>query len=193
MKKLWILVFLSSALTACSNKGSGKQEGRQQDASPVANTQDRSKKCNLSATDKSIGGAEIKIPYHAPAVRGKTIWGGLVPFNAVWVTGAHSAPAFSVNQEFQVDGKAIPAGKHAFFTIPGKDKGTLILTKNWNQHLADDYSEAEDKGRVTVKPQATEQGTERLKYEVEPTGSRGATINIRWEKIRVLFQMEINP
>ena len=85
----------------------------------------------------------------------------------------------------------IPAGKYAIFTIPGKDEWTVIINKNWNQHLADYYSEADDLVRIKVKPEISNELVERLKYEVEPAGQSAANIIISWEKIRIPFQVEI--
>jgi flagellar biosynthesis component FlhA len=96
-----------------------------------------------------------------------------------------------VDKDFKIGGKTIPAGKYAIFTIPGIEDWTLIINKNWNQHLADDYSESEDVVRVKVKPKSTEEVTERLKYEIDQTGERSANIIISWEKISVSFEVRI--
>jgi hypothetical protein len=109
----------------------------------------------------------------------------------VWVTGAHKATSLEVEKDFKVGDKTVPAGKYAIFSIPGKDQWTIIINKNWNQHLADDYSEADDVARVTVKPQTTEETTERLVYAIEPTGEKTANIIVSWEKIRVPFEVRI--
>jgi hypothetical protein len=139
----------------------------------------------------SVGKADIRINYYSPAVRGRIIWGGLVPYDAVWVAGAHNATALEVSRDFQVGGQTIKAGKYAIFTIPGREEWTVIINKRWNQHLADDYKETEDLVRINVKPQATENITERLKYGIEQTGDKTATISISWEKLRVPFELKI--
>ncbi|MDX5420881.1 MAG: DUF2911 domain-containing protein [Hymenobacteraceae bacterium] len=124
----------------------------------------------------------MKIKYHAPGVKGRIIWGGLVPYNQVWVTGAHMATSFETDKALTIDGKKLPAGKYALFTIPGEDEWTVIINENWEQHLADKYSEKEDVLRVQVKPEELQQHQERLKYEVvEQSGDEGA-IRISWEK-----------
>ena len=140
---------------------------------------------------KWVGNTGIKINYHAPAVRGRTIWGGLVAYDAVWVTGAHKATSLEVGKDFKVGIKTIPAGKYAIFTIPGKEEWTIIINKNWSQHLADDYSEADDLVRLKVKPEVTGNVVERLQYEIDQRGERLADIIISWEKVRVSFLMEI--
>lgn len=136
------------------------------------------------ATGK-IGSANICMRYTSPAVRGRVIWGELVPFDKVWVTGAHNATSLETDQEISIGGTKIPAGKYAFFTIPGKDEWTVIINKNWNQHQADKYSEAEDLVRLTVKPQTAPKNQERLRYDiVTEDGNKGKLI-LSWEKINL--------
>ncbi|MDX5421655.1 MAG: DUF2911 domain-containing protein [Hymenobacteraceae bacterium] len=139
----------------------------------------------------SIGDANLKITYHAPGVKGRIIWGGLVPYNQVWVTGAHMATSFETDKALVVGGKELPAGKYALFTVPGEDEWTFIVNKNWEQHLADKYSEKEDVLRVQVKPEELQQHQERLKYEVvEQSGNEGA-IRIAWEKKGVTVPFKV--
>lgn len=192
MRKFIIIVAVASFILACSNNGSGKHEGGHEshDSSTTA-SKDTSKKSIPSETKKWIGNTNIKINYHSPAVRGRTIWGGLVAYDVVWVTGAHKATTLEIGKNFIVGGKTIPAGKYALFTIPGKEEWTVIINKNWNQHLADDYSEKDDVVRIKVVPQTTKELTERLKYEIDQKGERIANIIISWEKVRVSFGMEI--
>ena len=179
-------------MLACSNNGSGSHEGGHHDSAGTKTAaKDTIKKSIPSETKKWIGNTDIKINYHAPAVRGRTIWGGLVAYDAVWVTGAHKATTLEVGKDFIAGGKTIPAGKYAIFTIPGKEEWTVIINKNWNQHLADDYSEKEDVVRIKVKPQQTAEVTERLKYEIDQKGERLADVIISWKKLKVAFGIEV--
>jgi len=193
MRIFIIIVAVSSFLFACSNNDSHKQGGEHERDSLQTATSitDTSKKSIPSETKKWIGNTDIKINYHSPAVRGRVVWGGLVPFDAVWVTGAHKATSLEVGKGFQVGDKTIPAGKYAIFTIPGKEEWTVIINKKWDQHLADNYSEHEDVVRINVKPKTTKEIAERLKYEIDQTGERIANIIISWEKIQVSFGVEI--
>lgn len=192
--RIFIMVsIISSFVLACSNNDSDKQKGEHEHDSLQTTTAiiDTSKKSIPSETSKWVGNTDIKINYHSPGVRGRTIWGGLVAYDAVWVTGAHKATTLEVGKDFQVGDKTIPAGKYAIFTIPGKEEWTVIINKNWNQHLTDDYSENDDVVRIKVKPKTTEELTERLKYEIDQRGERIADIIISWEKIRVSFGVEV--
>jgi hypothetical protein len=192
MRRLFAIIAISSFVLACSNNGSGSHEGGHHDSVGAKTvTTDTTKKSIPSETKKWVGNTDIKINYHAPAVRGRTIWGGLVAYDAVWVTGAHKATTLEVGKDFIVGGKTIPAGKYAIFTIPGKEEWTVIINKNWNQHLADDYLEKEDVVRIKVKPQQTAEVTERLKYEIDQKGERLADVIISWEKLKVAFGIEV--
>jgi hypothetical protein len=140
------------------------------------------------------GDARLVITYHSPAVRGRIIWGGLVPLDQVWVTGAHMATTFESNYDFVMGDKTITAGRYALFTIPGKDKWTIILNKNWQQHLTDEYKMDEDIVRFTITPQVMSENQERLQYEIETRSSTDIAIHIRWEKLKVTVPLTIiNP
>ena len=137
-----------------------------------------------------IGNDSIRISYHSPGVRKRIVWGGLVPFDDVWVTGAHDATTISIDKPFMINGKKIPASKYAFFTIPGKDAWTVILNKQWKQHLATAYDEKEDVVRVKVKPKKVPH-TERLQYFVEAGKGKEGKIAMAWEKIRIEMPVTI--
>jgi hypothetical protein len=136
---------------------------------------DTSKKSIKSMAVAVINGDSIKINYHSPGVRKRVIWGGLVPYNEVWVTGAHDATTFEIGKSFIVGGKEIPAGKYAIFTIPGKNEWTIIINKQWKQHLATEYDEKEDVVRIKVKPKRNVH-TERLQYFIEPAKDNDAKL-----------------
>jgi hypothetical protein len=79
-----------------------------------------------------VNGDSIKINYHSHGVRKRIIWGGLVPYDEVWVTGAHDATTLEVSKSLVVNWKEIPAGKYAFFTILGKKEWIIVINKNGN-------------------------------------------------------------
>lgn len=136
-----------------------------------------------SEANGRIGSANIRISYHSPAVRGRVVWGGLVPFNQVWVTGAHSATSFETDEQLTLGGQQLPAGKYALFTIPGKDEWVVIFNKNWQQHLADNYSMDDDVVRLKVKPEALTTNQERLRYQILTESPQKGNILFSWEKI----------
>jgi len=151
---------------------------------------DTTKKSIKSMAVGVINGDSVKISYHSPGVRKRIIWGGLVPYDEVWVTGAHDATTIEINSPFVIAGKEIPAGKYAFFTIPGKKEWTVIINKNWQQHLTNEYDEKDDIVRLKVKPKKNIP-TERLQYFVEKAKSNNGKIAIAWEKLRFEFPFTI--
>lgn len=137
----------------------------------------------------SIDGIHVHIVYSSPGVKGRVIWGGLVPFDQLWVTGAHHATKISFSKNVLINGQKLAAGEYAFFTIPGKKNWTLIFNKNPNQHLADDYQAKEDALRLEVTPMQLTGLVQRLTYRVRKDESKGGTLIMQWEKINISFKI----
>ena len=157
---------------------------------PNALANDTTKRSVKSAVAGKIGNASVNINYYSPKVRERVIWGGLVPFGEVWVTGGHDATNVEISQNFEINGVQIPAGKYAFFTIPGKEFWTVILNKKWDQHLANDYDQKEDLVRIQVTPE-TNNHTERLQYFVDDAGNNEGAIAVAWEKLKIRLPLKI--
>lgn len=185
------IIFLSAVvafvLIACNQPEAGNKSEANSEPAQV----DTSKKSIPSETTKKINAATLTIKYHAPAVRGRVIWGGLVAYDNVWVTGAHKATSLQCDKDFMVGDSRISAGKYAIFTIPAKDEWTFIINKNWDQHLADEYSEKEDVVRLAIKPAVLQEPVERLRYVIDQTGERRANIEMSWEKLRLTVPIRI--
>lgn len=111
--------------------------------------------------------ANVVVRYHSPAVRGRQIWGGLVTMDQVWVAGAHMATSIEFNVPLTFGGTKVPAGKYALFLIPSTQSWTIILNRNWQQHLTDEYDVKDDIVRYIVQPQITPVSQERLMYQIE--------------------------
>ena len=187
-----LLIALAMVLASCDGKQNNGEHQHESTSAPAPPPADTVKKSIPKEEHAQIGDAHILIKYHAPSVRGRTIWGGLVPYGEVWVTGAHSATSVEISKPFTVGSKSVPAGKYALFTIPGNDKWTIILNKNWDQHLADEYNPGEDIVRVDVDPKTTQNVQERLRYSVIKIGDDNGTVDIRWEKVSVSMPFQIN-
>ena len=188
-----LLIALAMVLGSCNSKqNTGEHQHESNSASATTAPADTLKKSIPKEEHAQIGDAHVMIKYHAPSVRGRTIWGGLVPYGEVWVTGAHSATSVEISDDFTVGGSSVPAGKYSLFTIPGNVKWTIILNKNWDQHLADEYNQSEDVVRVEVVPQITGNIQERLKYSIKQIDTNNGTIDIRWEKVSVSMPFQIN-
>jgi hypothetical protein len=134
----------------------------------------------------AIGVTDVEIVYHRPGVKGREIWGGLVPLGEVWRLGANEATTISFSTPVQVDGHDVPAGKYALFAIPGKDKWTLVLNKKAEQWGAYFYKQEEDLLRFDVKPQPG-QSTEWMSFSITPASETSATVEMSWESLRVPF------
>src|SRR5690606_32048204 len=102
---------------------------------------------------QTVGLTEITIDYSSPGVKGRTIWGDLVPYDQLWRTGANSATQISFSKDVTVNGTQVPKRKYPLFAIPGKTDWTLILNKNATASTCE-YKKEEDIVRMTVKPGA---------------------------------------
>ena len=201
MKQLLACIILIAFFSNCSNPKSNEnqKENKAQIGASLeegtviiakqseADTLKGSLKAKAMGT---IGNTGISINYYSPAVRGRIIWGGLIPFENVWVTGAHRATNIEFNQEVEIGGVKIAPGKYALFTIPGKEEWTIIINKNWNQHLVDDYDQKLDIVRVKVKSETEETHQERLRYVIEQEGDNDAEIVLYWEKLEISFNIK---
>ncbi|SCY11444.1 DUF2911 domain-containing protein [Flavobacterium caeni] len=143
------------------------------------------KKSPATVAKGAVNGAEITIHYSSPSVKGREIWGKLVPFGKVWRAGADEATTLETSKEILFGGQKLPAGKYAFFVIPEKDQATIILNKEHKQWGAYDYDQSKDQLRVRVKPQAKSDSTEKLTYLINKDN-----ITLAWEKWNLVVPVE---
>ncbi len=181
------IVLISTLLLACSTKDK-EQDSHQHNTTELAPEAQKPKSPKTSAM-AMVGGNHIHIDYSAPSVRGRQIFGGLVAYDEIWVTGAHKATSISFDKDVVIGGKQVPAGKYGFFTIPGKEKWVIILNKQWDMHLADDYQQSEDILRLEVVPETLETPAEVLIYTVTATDSKKATVSVAWDLVRISFEI----
>ena len=144
--------------------------------------EDLKKASTPRVTSLKVGKTQLRLNYYSPGVRGRVIWGGLVPFDQVWVTGAHSANKFEIGNDIKINGQVIKAGIYGLFTIPGKEKWTFILNTNHEQHLSDDYDAKDDVFRLDIKPVQTEM-TQRLTFELKETSKKEGALIFKWENL----------
>jgi hypothetical protein len=149
-----------------------------------ANAQDKPKSSPEKATGM-INGATIQINYGSPSVRGRKIWGELVPFNEVWRAGANEATTFETDKALTIEGKILPAGKYSFFIIPNQDECTIIFNKEAKQWGAYKYNDKLDQLRVKVKPQTADSNSEKLTYIIN-----ASNIELAWEKWIIGFDVK---
>lgn len=138
----------------------------------------------------NMGDVHVHIDYSSPSVRGRIIWGGLIEYNKVWATGAHRATTINFAEDVAINDTKVPAGKYGFFTIPGEKEWTLIINKNWDQHMSDDYDSSLDVVRIKVKPKVLSKNQESLKYSVTELNNSQAEVSMAWEKLKVAFKVK---
>jgi hypothetical protein len=147
---------------------------------------DKSKRPSPPATASgTVNGAKITIDYSSPSVKGRKIWGGLVPYDKVWRAGANEATIFSTDKTITVEGKSLPAGKYSLFATPGEKTWTIIFNSQTGQWGDNDKGEANlDPSRnvltVTVTPKTLSSVQEKMIFTVDAGG-----FALSWDKVKV--------
>lgn len=132
-----------------------------------------------------VGGATITINYSSPAVKGRKIWGDLVPYGEVWRAGANEATVFETDRDIKVEGETLPAGRYSLFAAPGENEWTIIFnseTGQWGIKRGGvaNRDPANDVLSVTVKPKKSAKMNERLTYNIYGKG-----FVLSWENVDV--------
>jgi len=166
---------------------------------------------------QTVGVTDITITYSRPPVNKRTIFADappemealhkgeatldnqnerkpgwpIVPYNHVWRAGANEATLFQVTDDVLINGQPLKAGSYSMHTIPGKDEWTIIFNNDPGQWGSFSYDAAKDALRVKTKPQAAGDNQEWLVYTFDPVTENSATVNLRWEKMRVPFTVEV--
>lgn len=137
-----------------------------------------------------IGLTDVTVEYSRPSMKGRKIFGELVPYGEVWRTGANAATLITISTPARFEGKEVPAGTYALYSIPGKTEWTIILSGNTKLWGAVGYNEAEDIVRFNVKPGKTSQKYETMEINFVDMTDTGASLSIKWENSRVNFRIE---
>ena len=183
--------------------------------SAVARAQVRAPRPSQKASVmQTVGVTDITITYSRPGVKGRTIWGDppataaagtgtlddararaanavIVPYGHVWRAGANEATQFAVTDDVLVNGQLLKAGTYSMHMIPGKDDWTVIFNSDAGQWGSFTYDEKKDVLRVKTKPQAAADTQEWLQYTFDPVTDTTAQVNLRWERLRVPFTVEV--
>ena len=134
----------------------------------------------------AVGGATVSIDYGRPARRGRVVFGGLVPWNAVWRTGANRTTTLRSDTDLVVGDVALPAGSYALFTIPTPTGWTLIVNRNVGSGLA--YDAGQDVARIPMRAERVPQAVERFTIALEPRGAE-ALLSFSWEQTRAAISV----
>jgi hypothetical protein len=165
---------------------------------------------------QTIGVTDVTITYSRPGVKGRVIWGDplteqagikgeatlddsatrpkgapIVPWGHAWRTGANEATQFVVTDDVLINGQRLPAGSYSLHTVPTKNEWTIIFNSVANQWGSFSYDPAKDTLRVKAKPEWVGENKEWLEYAIDPVTPNSAQVNIRWEKVRVPFTVEV--
>jgi hypothetical protein len=166
-KRIVLATLLTLLATASFAQTSGAKE------SPAASTT-----CDLG------GGKTIKTDYSSPRMKGRKIYGGLVPFGAVWRTGANEATTFVTTADVTVHDKAVPAGSYTMFTVPDGDKWTLIINKKTGEWGIPYKYESDEFVRIDMAVTKVDPPVENLEIAYDNMGAEGCTLRIDWETTR---------
>lgn len=149
--------------------------------------QEKSKRPSPPAqAEASVNGTNVLIDYSSPAVKGRKLYGKLIPNNKLWRTGANEATTFEVSTDVMIEGQKLAAGKYALFTIANADEWTIIFNAEPNQWGAYKYKESKDVLRIKVKPTKGE-FSERMKFNIADDGK----VKLNWGDIEVGFLVEV--
>ncbi|MDX2000545.1 MAG: DUF2911 domain-containing protein [Thermoanaerobaculia bacterium] len=139
-----------------------------------------------------IGVTDISIDYHRPGVKGRKIWGELVPYGQPWRVGANDRTIIEFSTDVTVDGQPLPAGSYGLVAIPSETTWTLAFSKVTAAWGAFTYDAKDDAARITVTPEATTDAVEWMEFRFEDLGTDTAKIALRWEKLRVPFTVKVD-
>lgn len=138
-----------------------------------------------TATGKLANGTNVTIKYSAPSVKGRKVWGDLVPYNKVWRAGANEATVIEFDKDVTIEGKAVPKGKYSVYAIPTDKQWEIVInsqTGQWgiNRDQSTTRDPAKDVAVVKVTPKKSSSMNEALKYTVNSNG-----FSLLWENLEV--------
>lgn len=157
-----------AAFTAC---GAGAQNKESRPSPPAKAT------CNLG------GGKTITVDYSSPRMKGRKIFGELVPYGKIWRAGANEATTFVTDADVTVGGTAVPAGSYTIFTIPGEGKWTLVISKKTGEWGTAYPGPDNDLARVDMKVSKLPSAAENFTIAFDPSGA-SCTLRMEWETTR---------
>lgn len=173
MKKIAAVAMLLTALF--TNTANAQQDKSKRPSPPAV------------ATQELTSGALINIDYSQPSIKGRTIGKDIEPKDGeVWRTGANEATVFETSKAVKINGKELPAGKYAMFTISGKESWTIIFNKTWKQWGAFSYKQADDALRIDAKAQKATAFAEKMTFSIDKTG----LVTLLWGDNKITFTVE---
>ena len=139
-----------------------------------------------------VGVTDFSVSYSRPGVKGRVIWGGLVPYDKPWRTGANRATTLTVSDEIEVEGKKLAAGTYSIVTIPGKESWTVAFNRDLDLWFRTDYDEKKDALRVAVRPVTLAEAVESFTIVFRNVTNDGADLSFIWDKLRVPVRIKVD-
>lgn len=145
----------------------------------------KSPKANISFR---VGVTDVAINYCSPAVRGRGIWGKLVPYDKIWRAGANEATTIEISTNITIMGTVLPKGKYGFFLIPSKDgPWTAVFNKVWDQWGAYNYESDKDALRIQIPVKSLTDVVEHLRYRITEKDIENGMIIMEWERRQIVI------
>jgi hypothetical protein len=141
--------------------------------------------------EQRVGVTDFSVEYSSPAVKGRKIWGGLVPYDQVWRSGANAATKLTVSRDFTFGDKPVKAGSYGLYTIPGKQTWTVVLNSR-SEDWGTSHDPKNDVARITVRPGAMQMVRERLTYLFTNTTDDSTALDLEWEKVRIRVPFKVD-
>lgn len=144
-------------------------------------------------TREAFSTSFIELNYSRPSLKGRTAFGGLVPYDQVWRTGANTVTKIRFGEQVQLAGQTVKAGTYALLTIPGKSDWTIILNRDTAQWGAYEYKQTLDVLRVQTKATKLASPQESLRLSLENLQPAAADLTLAWERTQVSLTLLANP
>ncbi len=177
-------LLLASLVFAVAGPLAGAQTAAPQLAFPPASPK--------AVVKQTVGLTDIEVAYQRPAMKGRTIFGGLVPYDKIWRTGADTATKITFSTPVKLNGTALSAGTYELFTIPGKSEWTVVIHQNKSQWGSYAYDAKNDVARVKAAPVALPNAIESFSIGFADLKPAAATLYFAWEKTRVPVKIEVD-
>jgi len=170
---------IASALMLFAAVSAGAQGPELPAASPKARVEQR------------VGLTDFAVEYSSPGVKGREIWGGLVPYDELWRTGANRSTKFEASGDFSFAGKKVSAGEYSLFTIPGEKEWTVILSSQTNLPGTRGYDDANEVARATVTAAAAP-ARERMTFLFSDTTDDATRLDLVWAELRISIPLGVD-
>jgi hypothetical protein len=141
---------------------------------------------------QSFGIGSIELTYSRPAIKGRKIFGDLVPYNKLWRTGANAATKLVLTEPLEIGGKKIDTGSYVLYTIPGVDSWEVILNKGLTNWGTDGYKESEDVARFKAEPMKVKKAVESFTMNFTNVAPESCSLDISWAKTMVSIPIKAN-